>query len=162
MVSVWGVPVRGSGALAASADSGRRWNAAPTAGGRAAMERSPYRGKRQACRRQDGGSPYGRAGARPSRAETNGGRAVLRGGVERRFLDTANCGRVELCEGEALGAKVFQRRADEIEFLVVDDEEAVVESFVVAHGEFRVLRVEGRDVGGGNLAVGHMLLVVML
>ena len=42
-----------------------------------------------------------------SRAETNGGRAVLRGGVKRRFLDAADVGGVELCESEALGTKVF-------------------------------------------------------
>ena len=37
-----------------------------------------------------------------------------------------------------------------------------MEGFVVADGEFRVLGVEGLDVGIGNLAVRHMLLVVML
>ena len=58
--------------------------------------------------------------------------------------------------------EVFQGRAYHVEFLVVDDEEAVVEGFVVADGEFRVLGVEGLDVGIGNLAVGHMLPVVML
>ena len=35
----------------------------------ARRDASPHHGKRQTCRRQDGGSPYGRAGARPSRAE---------------------------------------------------------------------------------------------
>ena len=81
---------------------------------------------------------------------------------EDRFFDAADFTGIELCEGEALGAEVFERCADEVEFLVVDDEETVVEGFVVADGEFRVLGVEGRDVGGGNLAVGHMLPVVML
>ena len=37
-----------------------------------------------------------------------------------------------------------------------------MEGFVVADDEFRVLRVEGLDVGIGNLAVGNVLLVVML
>ena len=42
------------------------------------------------------------------------------------FLDPSNLARVELGEREALAAKVLQRCADKIEFLVVDDEEAVV------------------------------------
>ena len=74
------------------------------------------------------------------------------------FLDAADVGGVELCEGETLGTEVFQRRADEVEFLVVDDEEAVVEGLVVADGEFRVLRVEGRDVGGEILRWGTCFL----
>ena len=115
---------------------------------RAAMERRPYQRPR-------------RSAALPC-VVTAGCQPVLRGGVKRRFLGSADSGGVELCESEALGTKVFQRRADEIKLLVVDDEEAVVEGFVVAHGEFRVLRVEGRDVGGRNLRVGHMLFVVML
>ena len=74
------------------------------------------------------------------------------------FLDAADVGGVELREGnlsavasakaEALGAEIFQRRAYQVELRVVDDEEAVVEVFVVADGEFRVLGVEGLDVGG--------------
>ena len=79
-----------------------------------------------------------------------------------RFLNTANCARVELCKGKALGTEVFQRRADEVKLFVVDNEKAVVEGFVVADGEFRVLRVEGLDIAIGNLAVWHVLFVVML
>ena len=81
---------------------------------------------------------------------------------ESRFLDAADVGGVEFREGETLGAEVFERCADEVEFLVVDDEKAVVERFAVADGESRVLGVEGFDVGIRNLAVRHVLLVVML
>ena len=77
-----GALVRGSGALAASADGGRL-------GGATAL-------------------PVG-----------------LR--VKGRFLDAATCGGVKLREDEALGAEVFQRCADEVEFFVVDDEKSVVE-----------------------------------
>ena len=59
-------------------------------------------------------------------------------------------------------AKVFQRRAYQIQFLVVDNEETIVKSFIVANGEARVLRVEGCDVGRGNLAVRHVIFAVML
>ena len=82
--------------------------------------------------------------------------------MKRSLLDAADVGGVEFRERKTLGAEVFERRADEIKLLVVDDEEAIVEGFVVAHGEFRVLHVEGRDVGGGNLMMGHVLLVVVL
>ena len=60
--------------LAASADGGRRWNAASTNGplGERALpcgvatccDRIGGRSKLRPSRRQDGGSPYGRAGAR--------------------------------------------------------------------------------------------------
>ena len=70
--------------------------------------------------------------------------------------------RIHLCKSKTLLAEVFQRRTYQVEFLVVDDEETVVESFVVAYGELRILGVEGRDVGGGNLVVRYMLLVVVL
>ena len=81
---------------------------------------------------------------------------------ERRLLDARYFARIHLGKSETLPAKVFQRCADEIKLLVVDDEEAVVEGFVVTDGEFRVLGVEGHDVGWGDLAVGHVLLVVVL
>ena len=47
-----------------------------------------------------------RSAALPCGAAT-GGQPVLRGGVERRFLDAANCSGIEFREGKALGAKVF-------------------------------------------------------
>ncbi len=49
---------------------------------------------------------------------------------KRRFLDAADFAWIEFRERKALAAEVFQRRADEIELLVVDDEESVVERFV--------------------------------
>ena len=81
---------------------------------------------------------------------------------KRRVLDAANGARIHLGKAEAFVSEVFQRRAYQIQFLVVNDEEAVVKGFVVADGEARVLRVEGRDVGVRNLAVRHVLFVVML
>ena len=82
--------------------------------------------------------------------------------MKRRLLDTADFADIQLREGEALAAEVFQRRAYHVQFLVVDDKKTVVEGFVVANGEFRVLGVEGRDVGGGYLAVRDMLIVIVL
>ena len=49
----------------------------------ARRDASPHRGKRQECRRQDGGSPYGRAGARPSRAEPQRARCPVPDADER-------------------------------------------------------------------------------
>ena len=65
---------------------------------------------------------------------------------ERRLFDAFDFAYIQFRKGEALLAEVFQRRAYQVEFLVVDDKKSVVEGFVVADGEFRVLRVEGRDV----------------
>ena len=90
---------------------------------------------------------------------------ILRGlwrGRESGFLDAADFAGVHLRETEALAAEVFQRGADEVEFPVVDDEETVVEGFVVADGELRVLFAECPGVGIGDLVVGHVLPVVML
>ena len=81
---------------------------------------------------------------------------------EGRLLDAADVGGIKLRKRKALAAEVFQGRAYHVEFLVVDDEKAVMERFVVADGEFWVLGVEGLDVGIGNLSVRHVLLVVML
>ena len=82
-------------------------------------------------------------------------------GRERQLLDAADVGGVELRERETLASKVFQRCADKIKFLVVDDKKAVVERFVVADGEFRVLRVEGLDIGRGNQVFRNALLEML-
>ena len=81
---------------------------------------------------------------------------------KRRLLDAANRTRIKLGERETFCTEVLQRCADEVDFLVVDNEKAVVECFVVADGEFWLLLVEGLHVSRGNLAVRHALLVVML
>ena len=62
---------------------------------------------------------------------------------ESRFLDAGDFAWVELHEGEALSAEILERRADEVELLVVDDQESIVERFAVADGELRILGVEG-------------------
>ena len=62
---------------------------------------------------------------------------------ESRFLDAGDFAGVELHEGEALSAEILERRADEVELLVVDDQESIVERFAVADGELRILGVEG-------------------
>ena len=90
-----------------------------------------------------------------------GGRA-LPDRRERGLLDAANLARIHFGEAEALLAKVFQRRADEVEFPVVNDEEAIMERLVVADGELRVLGIEGLDVCGGNLVAWNMVFVVVL
>ena len=54
-------------------------------------------------------------------------------------------------EGEAFPAKVFQRGADKIQHLVVDDEESVVEVLACAHGQSTVLPVEHGYVTWRNL-----------
>ena len=68
---------------------------------------------------------------------------------ERGFLDTGNFSGVKFHECETLSAEVLERRADEIDVLVVDDEEPVVKGLVVPHGKLWVLGVEGRNVGRG-------------
>ncbi len=45
---------------------------------------------------------------------------------KRLFLNPANLARIHFRETEALATEVLERCADEVEFLVVDDEEAVV------------------------------------
>ena len=81
---------------------------------------------------------------------------------ERGFLDAGNFSGVEFHECETLSAEVLERRADEIDVLVVDDEEPVVKGLVVPHGKLRVLGVEGCNVGRGNLMVRDVLLVIVL
>ena len=76
---------------------------------------------------------------------------------ERRLLDAANLTRIHLGEAEALLAEVPQRRSDEVEFPVVNDEEAIMERLVVVDGELRVLGIEGLDVGVGNLVAWNMV-----
>ena len=61
---------------------------------------------------------------------------------KRRLLDATNRALIQLGEREAFCTEVLQRCTDEVDFLVVDDEKAVVEGFVVADGEFRVLAIE--------------------
>ena len=68
---------------------------------------------------------------------------------ERGFLDAGNFSGVKFHECKTLSAEVLERRADEIDVLVVDDEEPVVKGLVVPHGKLRVLGVEGRNVGRG-------------
>ena len=107
-----------------------------------------------------------KCGSRSDAKTRRFGRAPRRAPVahwsrKRRPLDGANCSRVELREGEALPAEVLERCADEIEFPVVDDEEAVVKLFGVAHCELRILRVEGRNVCIGNRMVWRLLLEVL-
>ena len=58
---------------------------------------------------------------------------------ECRLLDARDFGRVQLRERKAFPSKIFQRRTAEVKFLVVDDEKAIVELFVVANGQLRVL-----------------------
>ena len=58
-------------------------------------------------------------------------------------------------------SEVLERCADEVEFLVVDDEETVMERLVVADGELRVLGVEGLDVGVGNLVAGNVVFFIL-
>ena len=83
-------------------------------------------------------------------------------GRESGFLDAAYFAGIHLCEAETLAAKILQRGANEIKFSVVNDEEAVVEQFIVADGELRVLFTECPDVGIGELVMGYVLSVVML
>ncbi len=66
---------------------------------------------------------------------------------KRGFLDAADFSCIQLREREALAPEVFQRRPDEVEFLVVDDEKAVVEHLAEADGQLGILRVERSDVG---------------
>ena len=61
-------------------------------------------------------------------------------------LETRYLAGVEFREGEAFTPEVLQRRTDEIQLLVVDDQKAVVEILRCAHGQPAVLCVERRDV----------------
>ena len=57
-------------------------------------------------------------------------------------------GGVEFADYEALFAEVFERGAEEIDVLVVDDQEAVVKVAGCLDGESAVLGVEADDVVG--------------
>jgi methylphosphotriester-DNA--protein-cysteine methyltransferase len=50
-------------------------------------------------------------------------------------LEIGDFGSVQLREGKALPAKVFQRCTDQIENLVVDDEKSVMEVLACAYGQ---------------------------
>ena len=65
---------------------------------------------------------------------------------ERRLLDARYFARIHLGKSETLPAKVFHRRADEVEFFVVDDEETVVVAVALANSDGRILPVVAFEV----------------
>ncbi len=83
------------------------------------------------------------AKAREGKSGPPGGRP-LPDRRKRGLLDAANLARIHFGEAEALLAEILQRRSDEVEFPVVNDEEAIMERLVVVDGELRVLEHDGR------------------
>ena len=102
------------------------------------------RGRGPSARRVQSGKGPSEAGydRRRSGAWRAPPRARTPRGASQSRLESCDFRGVHLCEAEELLAEILQRRADQVEFAVVDDEETVVE--VLAEALFTSLSTNAR------------------